>query len=84
VHHRAGRGVGGRNDLSNLGLLCGSGTAGCHGWVTMHPSAAWAEGWVVKSWQNPSEIPVLLAGGQWMMFGDDGGVNPVQEGSHAV
>lgn len=43
-------------------MLCGHGTAGCHGWVESNPNAAEAEGWHVRPWQDPAEIPVLYRG----------------------
>ena len=42
---------------SNLQVLGGSGTTGCHGWKTAHPAKAIAEGWAVPGWAVPSEFP---------------------------
>jgi hypothetical protein len=40
--------------------LCGDGTRGCHGWVTEHPKLASEEGFHVKPWQLPGDVPILL------------------------
>jgi hypothetical protein len=53
IHHRKLRSRGGRNDPSNLMLLCGSGTTGCHGWVHSNVLAATALGYMVESWEEP-------------------------------
>lgn len=46
-HEKLARGRGGLRDEFNTVVLCGSGTTGCHGWVTANPLAAMAEGlWV--------------------------------------
>ena len=47
-HHRLNRSQGGPDDAFNLVPLCGSGTTGCHGWVTLHPSEAEAVGLHVR------------------------------------
>ena len=39
-HHRLTRSRGGLDDELNLVPLCGSGTQGCHRWVTAHPDGA--------------------------------------------
>jgi hypothetical protein len=78
VHHLLNRSQGGKDAASNLILLCGSGTTGCHGWVTEHPRQARDEGgWARRSRGPllPDEIPVLYAqeGGRqgWFTLGDD-------------
>lgn len=49
-HEKVTRGRGGPRDEFNTVVLCGSGTTGCHGWVTGNPLAAMAEGlWVPGS-----------------------------------
>jgi hypothetical protein len=55
--HRKGRGVGGHTVVSNLQILGGSGTTGCHGWKTANPAAAVAEGWSVPGYADPAEWP---------------------------
>jgi hypothetical protein len=68
IHHRQPRQMGGTkrpdvNDLAALALLCGSGTTGCHGWIESHRAEAYANGWLVHSWDDPAEVawqtPVL-------------------------
>lgn len=58
AHHRKNRSQGGRDVLSNLLLLCGSGTSGCHGWITEHPAVAYALGWSVRRGDDPASTPV--------------------------
>lgn len=43
---------------ANLVLLTGSGTDGDHGWVHSHVGEATVLGYIVPSWQEPSEIPI--------------------------
>lgn len=62
AHHRKNRSQGGRDVLSNLLLLCGSGTTGCHGWITEHPSESYNNGWAVRSFLSPEAVPVLYRG----------------------
>jgi hypothetical protein len=76
VHHRV---LGNRsnNRASNLILLCGSGTTGCHGWVHEHSKRAKDEGgWIVSrhAQLDVSAIPVLYdqPGRQgWYLLDDD-------------
>lgn len=80
--HRLNRSQGGRTVPSNLQLLCGSGTTGCHGIVTHDLADALREGWRVPSWGDPREWPaaryfrtdsgtVRLG---WCLYTDDGRV----------
>lgn len=77
IHHRKGRqpydGFD-PNSLSNLVTLCGSGTTGCHGWVTEHPAEAYATGWAVRRLGNdhPDEVPMQRLDGTWLLLEDDG------------
>lgn len=48
------------NSLSNLMLLCGSGTTGCHGWVESHRAVALEEGFLLHAEQDPAEVPVWM------------------------
>lgn len=66
-HHRRPRGSGGSsvpciNEVTNLLLLCGTATTGCHGWVEVHPTESYREGWKVHltSLSPPARIPVLM------------------------
>lgn len=81
LQHRKARGVGGDNSLSNLILLCGSATTGCHGHVEArsdpHDLAA---GYRLESWQEPALEPVLYASehgsGACMFLAGDGSLLP--------
>jgi len=44
VHHRLRRSQGGKNELSNLMLLCGP----CHGVVHEFPATSFAQGYLLK------------------------------------
>ena len=81
AHHRKNRSQGGKDDLANLMLLCGSGTTGCHGTVTMAP--VWAEnlGYTVRRDQAPESIPVWrwsrsAARNEWVLLDADGTLTP--------
>lgn len=54
THHRKMRSQGGDNSEANLVRLC----VECHDWVHRNPAEAYATGYLVKSWQNPEEVPV--------------------------
>lgn len=72
LHHRRDRGSGGSSlpwisTPINLISLCGSGTTGCHGWVTENRNRkqALAAGWIVRkngqaSVTDPALIPVRV------------------------
>ena len=81
IHHRIGRGMGGTkredvNSLAALVTLCGSGTTGCHGWITEHPEEAYRLGWSIRrSEPDPAEsIPLVDKYGQFFWLTEDGGV----------
>jgi 5-methylcytosine-specific restriction endonuclease McrA len=67
AHHRKNLSQGGQDVLSNLLLLCGSGTTGCHGWVTEHPLEAYTNGWSVRRNDNPATTPVLYRGARVLL-----------------
>ncbi len=59
AHHRRNQSQGGSDTLSNLMLLCGSGTTGCHGDVTEHPDDAVENGWTIRGRiAVPAEVKV--------------------------
>jgi hypothetical protein len=80
IHHRIGRGMGGtsRDDVNNLAALvtlCGSGTTGCHGYITSHPTEAYETGWSIRR-SNPdpaADIPLMDLLGRQMFLTEDGG-----------
>lgn len=82
-HHRKKVSQGGEWCPSNIVRLCGSGTTGCHGWVEHEPNAAEAEGWHVRPWGCPEEIPVKYGRKEWLQLLPDGEVvesEPVASG----
>lgn len=80
AHHRRNRSQGGRDVLSNLLLVCGSGTTGCHGDITHLPKWATEFGYTIQgTTSEPWEVPVLLWGRSpytacdMVMLDDEGG-----------
>lgn len=80
AHHRRNRSQGGTDTLSNLMLLCGSGTTGCHGHVTEHPEEAVEEGWAIRGRiAAPADVKVsrfdrVLEARVYVLLDDDGGI----------
>lgn len=68
-HHRKNRSQGGTWAASNGMHLCSAD----HAWITEHPEQAAANGWTVKSYEDPSAEPVLRRG-KWMLLDDSGGM----------
>lgn len=56
---------------SNLLLLCGSGTTGCHGQVHGNPGWAFDMGLLVRQNAIPAEVPVRLRAGL-VLLDDEG------------
>lgn len=79
-HHRRPRSHAwaGLHLASNLILLCGSGTTGCHGWVHANPAQAYEEGLLVHSWQYPHDQPIRTRGRGWVLLDNEGSWTPVQ------
>lgn len=75
VHHRLPRGQGGSNRLSNLILLCGSATTGCHGYIESHRGEAYDphQGWLVRRDVDPATVPILCARRGLILLDNDGG-----------
>lgn len=72
VHHRRRRGMGGSknpatNKASNLLLLCGSGTTGCHGTVESDLPRSYENGWVLRQGTDPLSEPVWLQIGRVLL-----------------
>jgi hypothetical protein len=81
AHHRRGKGQQGLDVLSNLMLLCGSGTTGCHGLVTVNPAMAYRNGWSIEGAAAiPSQVPVrrinAFGVNELVLLYDDGQVIP--------
>jgi hypothetical protein len=60
------------NSPSNVLLLCGSGTTGCHGWVESHRAEAYDLGLLVHKWQRPDDVPAKLWHGTFMLDEEGG------------
>ena len=74
IHHRSARRMGGRkgaNTLTNLVLLCGTGTTGCHGEIESYRQKAKAAGWIVSSWESPETVPLITTHGDRFLLDDD-------------
>lgn len=75
--HRVRRSQGGTWCPTNGLRLCGSGTAGCHGWSGHNPDAAKDLGWELRPHQDPAAEPALIyATGlwrAWWLLEPDGG-----------
>lgn len=77
-HHRIPRGMGGSrdprlNEPSNIVLLCGSGTEGCHGWIESHRTEAYSDGLLLYRNDDATESEVTLRYGT-VFLDDEGGV----------
>lgn len=77
-HHRMDTSVGGLWTAPNGLMACGSGTTGCHGWITEHPAGARPKGWSVRSHVDPRRTPVLRRG-RWVLLLDNGLLITLQE-----
>lgn len=79
AHHRRNQSQGGPDILSNLLLLCGSGTTGCHGRIGREPAIAGWLGWTITDTTPPDCVRVLrfdLVTGErgFALLDDDGGI----------
>jgi hypothetical protein len=79
AHHRKNRSQGGEDELSNLLLLCGSGTTECHGWVTHHPAESKRLGLSVWRSDEPEFTPVMYRG-HWARLDNVGKVYLLKRG----
>jgi hypothetical protein len=71
-HHRLKRSQGGDWVPQNIVLVCGSGTTGCHGWIEHNPDRAGRDGWHVRPWEDPEDIPIKLHRSEWYVLTPDG------------
>ena len=74
-HHRANRGMGGSKDpqinaLSNCLLVCRD----CHDVIGRNPAQAYAKGWLVSKFRQPSSEVAVLLRGRWVLLDDAGGI----------
>ena len=61
LQHRKRRSQGGGNDPSNLIVVLGTGTTGCHERIDSRIDPAdEAKGYTVRSWDDPRQVPVML------------------------
>lgn len=60
AHHRQLRSRGGKHTIQNLVAL----HRGCHEYIHQHPTEATGRGFMISSWDYPSEIPVRLWNGK--------------------
>lgn len=75
IQHRKARGQGGKSTMDNGVTLCGSATsAGCHLRCENRDSDMVSRGFVVWSWQEPSDIPVERFDGVVLWLLADGGI----------
>lgn len=72
LQHRRARGQGGKNTADNLVTACGSATTGCHWVMEQRAEEMIARGFVVWSWQDPQDVPVVLWTGKAVYLTPDG------------
>jgi len=77
LHHRKLKSRGGKDSAANLIRVHHS----CHnlGTNSIHanPAMATDKGWMVSSWSEPQDEPMLLPDGSWVLLKDDGSVKSV-------
>ena len=54
MHHRKLRSQGGKDEASNYLSCCSS----CHGFIHARPAWSYERGLLVRSYQDPAEVPV--------------------------
>lgn len=67
-HHRKLRSRGGKDELSNIAVLCRV----CHEWVHGHPGTATGLGYIVPSRAVPARRAMQLHDKSWVLLADDG------------
>jgi hypothetical protein len=66
VHHRKRRSQGGTNDIANLMHLCaGPWGDGCHEKIHRNPMLSFTCGFLVRSTEDPIEVPILVGLDLW-------------------
>ena len=80
LHHRKLRSRGGKDEPENLLYIHHE----CHnlGTNSVHNRVALAteKGWIVSSWADPKEVPVVLHGGRIVILQSDGSYAILMEG----
>jgi len=64
------------NLTSNLMLVCGSGTTGCHGWIETHRAESISRGWLVFRGTDPATVPIKLHDTRHVLLDDLGTYTP--------
>ena len=80
MHHRHKRGQGGTWAPSNIVVVCGDGTTGCHGWIEHNATNANAEGWHLRPHDpDGSKVPLRVHNVPWcrVKLDDAGGMTLV-------
>ena len=81
LHHRKLKSRGGKDSVSNLIYI----HHGCHNLNTdsihLNPEAATEKGYMVESWKEPHERPMLLPDGVWALLKEDGSITRLGEGN---
>ena len=82
-HHRRPRAAGGSrradtNELTNLLLVCGTATSGCHQQIETNRDWALAHGYLVRQSHDPATIPVMYRG-VLVLLNTDGTTTPAKE-----
>ena len=68
LHHRMQRSVGGHDEAFNLLAVCRR----CHDRIHSGPATSRTAGWLVDSWQDPLEVPVVMRDGTYLLDGMGG------------
>jgi len=80
LHHRKLKSRGGKDEAANLLYLHHE----CHnmGTNSVHSKVALAteKGWIVNSWADPAEVPVVLGDGRVVILQNDGRIATLMEG----
>ena len=80
LHHRKLKSRGGKDSVSNLIHV----HHGCHNLDTdsihSNPGYSSEKGWMVASWADPTDSPMVLPDGRLVILGEDGKITPIKEG----
>jgi hypothetical protein len=75
LHHRKLKSRGGKDEVANLIWI----HHGCHNLNTdsihLNPAKAEQKGWMVGSWQDPEESPMVYADGTTVLLKQDGTIH---------